>query len=93
MADITATKERFYRLYTDEFACVRFITVTRILDDEGEVMERQREVLITPDDDISSLPLRLRNIVTAARYPEAVERYEQRKAANIVGNYFPAPTP
>jgi hypothetical protein len=49
-------------------------------DDEGEATERCWRRAVTPDDDISDLPAGLRTIIEAARYPEAVARWEARKS-------------
>lgn len=83
MPDITATKETLWRASIDEYAVVNVQRVTRLTDDEGESTERYWRRAVTPDDDIADLPPRLQTIVTAARYPEAVARYESRKAQMV----------
>ena len=90
MPDITATKEVFYRGSFDEYATVHIQKVVRITDDEGQSTERLWRAAITPDDDFAAMAAgwnlgagatsRLGAIVTAARYPEAVARFEARKA-------------
>jgi hypothetical protein len=91
MANITAQKEVIWRAQIDEYAIVNLQRVTRLTDDEGQITERSWRRAITPDDDISNLATdlnisagaasRLTDIITAARYPEAVQRFNDRKAA------------
>ena len=90
MPDITVTKDVLWRAQIDEFGCVNVMRVTRITDDEGETIERYWRRAITPDDDLAALTAdlgvapavanRLKAIVQAGRYPEAVARFEARKA-------------
>jgi len=80
MPDITATKETLWRQSSDEYGTVHVQKVTRLTDDEGEATERIWRRAITPDDDITDLPNRLQIIVRAARYPEAVARWEAQKS-------------
>ena len=92
MATISATKEVLWRAQIDEFAQVNIQRVTRIIDDDGEASEKYWRRVITPDDDIQQLATdlnvapavatRLGAIINAARYPEAVQRYNDRKAAS-----------
>ena len=79
MADITVSKERIARLSIDEYAIVNVHWITTFRDDDGDVLQKEKTIRITPDDDIDSLPNRLQTIVQAARYPEALARWEQRK--------------
>lgn len=84
MANVSVTKEILWRQSSDEFGIVHVQKVTRIVDDEGGVTERLWRQAVTPDDDISGFPARLRTIISAARYPEAVARYEAMKAARTI---------
>ena len=79
MANITADKETVYRADIDEYAVVSIQRVTRIVDDEGSAYERTWRRAITPDDAIDEYPQPLQDLVTAARYPAAVARFEARK--------------
>lgn len=90
MATVNVEKEVLWRAQLDEFGCVNVQKVVRITDDEGEVQERFWRRAITPDDDFAALAAelnlgagvtsRLQAIIDAARYPEAVQRFEERKA-------------
>ena len=67
--------------------------ITRLTDGENTYDRKWRRV-ITPDDDVNDLANILsvsaavanvlKDIVLAARYPQAVARYEARKAAQEV---------
>jgi len=90
MASTTVDKEILYRASLDEYGTVHLQRVVRITDDEGQSTERLWRAAITPDDDFPALAAgwnlgagattRLTAIVQAARYPEAVARFEARKA-------------
>lgn len=80
MPDITVSKETLYRQESDEFGVVNVLRIARITDDEGNTFDRKWRRAYTPDDDISGLPTRLQAIITAARYPDAVARFEAQKA-------------
>ena len=90
MPDITVQKEVLWRAQIDEYACVNVQRVTRLTDDEGQATERYWRRVITPDDDLAALAAdlgvapaaakRLKAIIEAARTPEAVARFEARKA-------------
>lgn len=87
------TKEVRWAGSFDEYACVSLQRKTVYIDGEtGEEMEKFWRRVVTPDDDLVALAAdlnlapavatRLGDIITAARYPEAVARYEARKAAS-----------
>ena len=89
------TKEIRWAGSFDEFACVSIQRKTVWSDDEtGEEVERYWRRAITPDDDLAALAAdldvapavanRLGAIVNAVRYPEAVARYEARKAEQVL---------
>ena len=80
MPQVTVTKEALWRAQVDEYAVVTVQRVTRITDDEGAVTERYWRRAVTPDDPVDDLPPRLQVIIGAARYPEALARWEARKA-------------
>lgn len=91
MPTISVDKEVLWRAQLDEFGCVNVQKVVRITDDEGEVQERFWRRAITPDDDWAVMAAelnlgagvtsRLQAIIDAARYPEAVARFEARKVS------------
>jgi hypothetical protein len=88
MSTITATKEILWdgSFTTDGSVNVR--RITRVIDDEGNVHDAYWRRSITPDvaDGFEDLPpamqppAHVRAVIAAARYPEAVARFEARKA-------------
>lgn len=72
---ISADKETVYRGTFDEYGVVRVRRVITITDDEGNSAEHVRTVTIRPGDDVSGYPQPLQDLVAAARYPAALQRW------------------
>jgi hypothetical protein len=83
VTDIIVRKDIIWRVFCDEYACVRVERITRIVDEEGDASEKSHLRIVDPHDDISEYNARLRTIITAARYPEAVARYDARLAGQV----------
>ena len=74
------TQETFPRYQIDEHGTVNVQIVTRTIID-GEPFDKYWRRAVSPDDDISDLAPEVQEVITAARRPEAVARFEARKAA------------
>jgi hypothetical protein len=72
-------QETFNRYQIDEHGKVHVQTVTRTTID-GEAFDRYWRRAVSPDDDDSDMPQGVRDVIAAARSPDAVARFEVRKA-------------